>query len=437
MTKLKELERRLRDEPDNLGLRVVVAGALHEAGRRDEAIELYRSVAIAYREQGRPQQAITVCRSILEIAPNDAACGELLAALLASPPFEPPPEPRRSPPPAAYRPSPPRIPLPPEPHHRAEPERRSSGRVTPLPEPLPYHVADPTMSSQPRLQRSDLPPSLQEELASYPEIAGIANAARQISASLLAASRREDEDDAADDAAGELDTTKFPRGHLDDLDLFLQPPPLEPPPLEPVEPIESIESIEPGDHALRELDAEDDPTLPPRSSDADDALLDERSDERTEPREQPRLRPPSIAPPTQATGPLASAFFAPVPPHNRSAVLQRFRRRMAASGMTVIRGGETGHGLVLVVRGRLALQVERADGSIIVVGSIAPGEYIGEASLLARAPASVHVVAATESELLVLAAPDFYEVTGAFPALWSALEAIAERRAREHAHLLG
>jgi hypothetical protein len=425
MTKLRELERRLRDEPDNLGLRVVVAGALHEAGRRDEAIELYRSVAIAYREQGRPQQAITVCRSILEIAPNDAACGELLAALLASQPSELPPEPRRSPPPFAYRPSPPRIPLPPEPHHRAEPERRSSGRVTPLPEPLPYHVADPTMSSQPRLQRADLPPSLQEELASYPEIAGIANAARQISASLLAANRRDDEDD----AAGELDTTKFPRGHLDDLDLFLQPPPLEPPPLEPVEP---------GDQALRELDADDDPTLPPRSSGADEPVLDERSDERTEPREQPtRLRPPSIASPTPATGPLASAFFAPVPPHNRSAVLQRFRRRMAASGMTVIRGGETGHGLVLVVRGRLELQAERTDGSSIVVGSIAPGEYIGEASLLARAPASVHVVAATESELLVLAAPDFYEVTGAFPALWSALEMSAERRAREHAHLLG
>src|SRR5215208_4544435 len=107
MTKLKELERRLRDEPENLGLRVVVAGALHEAGRQDEAIELYRSVAIAYRDQGRPQQAITVCRSILELAPDDAPCRELLAVLLASQPWPEVPEPRHSPPPAAYRPSPP------------------------------------------------------------------------------------------------------------------------------------------------------------------------------------------------------------------------------------------------------------------------------------------------------------------------------------------
>ncbi|HEX8113402.1 MAG TPA: tetratricopeptide repeat protein, partial [Kofleriaceae bacterium] len=84
MTKLKELEQRLRSEPDNLGLRVAVAGALHEAGRRADAVELYRSVAVAYRDQGRPQQAITVCRSILELAPEDAPCQELLAALLAN-----------------------------------------------------------------------------------------------------------------------------------------------------------------------------------------------------------------------------------------------------------------------------------------------------------------------------------------------------------------
>src|SRR5258705_2548050 len=99
MTKLKELERRLRDEPDNLGLRVSVAGALHEAGRRDDAVELYRSVAIAYRDQGRPQQAITVCRSILELAPDDASCHALLATLLANQPA-----PRGSPPPAPLAP---------------------------------------------------------------------------------------------------------------------------------------------------------------------------------------------------------------------------------------------------------------------------------------------------------------------------------------------
>lgn len=79
--KLKDLEKRLKNEPNNLGLRVQVAGLMREAGRSLEAVELYRSVALAYRDQGRTQQAIAVCRSILEIAPEDAACQGLLSML--------------------------------------------------------------------------------------------------------------------------------------------------------------------------------------------------------------------------------------------------------------------------------------------------------------------------------------------------------------------
>ncbi len=66
--KLRELEKRLEKEPGNLGLRVTAAGLMHEAGRTVEAVELYRSVALAYRDAGRKQQAIAVCRSILELA---------------------------------------------------------------------------------------------------------------------------------------------------------------------------------------------------------------------------------------------------------------------------------------------------------------------------------------------------------------------------------
>jgi hypothetical protein len=44
---LQELERRLRADPENLYLRVTVAAALREAGRSADAVELYRSAAIA------------------------------------------------------------------------------------------------------------------------------------------------------------------------------------------------------------------------------------------------------------------------------------------------------------------------------------------------------------------------------------------------------
>jgi CRP-like cAMP-binding protein len=415
MTKLKELEKRLKDEPENLGLRVLVAGALHEAGRRDDSIELYRSVAEAYRDQGRVQQAITVCRSVLAIAPGDPGSQQLLDALVASRPGRPT---------QLTEPPPDRLPPPPRPGSSSgapeliegdEPGSRAPLDVTPLPAPLPYHVADPTQSI-PVVPPSEAMLSLQEELARYPQIVGIANAARQISASLIASQ--------AGDADGEADgdrepqTRRMPRLTTDDL--------------------HDHEPLRPGADGDSD-DSDDETTLVPvielpeiPELVSDDATVMPIEDELTEPREMPlRTRPPSIAPPTAATGPLTGAFFVPVPPRHRAAVLQRFRRRMAAHGTTVIQRGETGHGLVVVVHGLLELHAARPDGAPIVLGAIAAGEYVGEASLLARAPAATDVVAAVDSELLVLGEADFHDVVGSYPALRTELRQIAERRLRE------
>jgi len=137
--KLKELEKRLEKEPDNLGLRIRCAGLMREAGRSVEAVELYRSVALAYRDQGRAQQAIAVCRSILEVAPEDSACQGLLGSLQTLPGAGGATLSRPSIPPS--RPSiPPSRPIPPP----TEPNRRSSLDETPLPRPIPHHVMDPT-----------------------------------------------------------------------------------------------------------------------------------------------------------------------------------------------------------------------------------------------------------------------------------------------------
>ncbi len=203
MSNLKELEKRLRDEPDNLGLRVMVAGALHEAGRRDDAIELYRSVALVYRDQGRTQQAITVCRRILELAPDDVSCRELIDILVASQRamLEAPPGTRQTPP---SRPSPSRISWPPfswpgseaDDGEGDEPAPRPSSDATPLPPAVPYHVAEPTSIGT--LPRSALPPSLREELESYPQIAEVADVARQISEALIATSPADEEVDEGD-----------------------------------------------------------------------------------------------------------------------------------------------------------------------------------------------------------------------------------------------
>ena len=135
---LKELEKRLQKEPGNLGLKVTVAGLLHEAGRTVEAVELYRSVALAYRDAGRKAQATAVCKSILQLAPEDEQCRLLLASLTALPPPEAP-QVREA---VKLAPRPPVVPAAAPP--AAEPKRRSSMDETPLPKPVPHHVHDPT-----------------------------------------------------------------------------------------------------------------------------------------------------------------------------------------------------------------------------------------------------------------------------------------------------
>jgi len=188
---------------------------LHEAGRLDDAIELYRSVALVYREQGRTQQAITVCRSILELAPDDVPCRELIDILVASQSaaLEAPP----------IRPSPSRLPWPrssrtgseadEEAHAEGDgPASRPSSDATPLPPAVPYHVADPT--SLWTLPRAALPPSLQEEFDRFPQIAGIADAAREISEALIAASPDDveaDSEDEDEDVLFDLETRRIPR----------------------------------------------------------------------------------------------------------------------------------------------------------------------------------------------------------------------------------
>jgi CRP-like cAMP-binding protein len=300
-----------------------------------------------------------------------------------------------------------------------------------LPAPLPYHVAYPT-GSMPVVALAELPPGLHGELARFPEIAGIADAARQISASLI--SRQAP--DVEDDVSGELETRRLPRITPDDLVKISGLPPLVKTDRIVVPRIPDLpELAEPPDvHDLPEP-SDDEPTLlPPIDTLLDADVVD---DETTRPRELPlRARPPSIAPPTTATGPLSGAFFVLVPPRNRASVLQRFRRRLAAAGTIVIEHGEIGHGLVIVVRGLLEIQARRSDGAVVVVGAIVPGDYVGEVSLLTRSPAPAGVVAAIDSEIMVLAESDFYEVTGAFPALWIELKGVAERRTREHAQRL-
>jgi hypothetical protein len=254
IVKLKELEKRLKQEPNNLGLRVQVAGMLREVGRSVEAVELYRSVAFAYRDQGRTQQAIAVCRSILEIAPEDAGCQGLLSQLqnrssATLPPVAPaqpvvphaPAAPSRMPTqpanviepahevaernqhPRVITTAPISIPSMPsiQTHPPAEPERRSSMDETPLPRPMPYHESDrtsqPSKISARDIEARSTPHLKKHGIEERPtQTTGLAQAARHISG-LFSTGSSPGIPNREMDLSAELDTRQRPRVAVEEL----------------------------------------------------------------------------------------------------------------------------------------------------------------------------------------------------------------------------
>ena len=148
---LKDLEKRLEKEPDNLPLRVTVAGMMSDAGRKADAVEHYRRVALAYRAQGRAQQALAVARSILELAPNDGAIRALVAELTEVKT----PAPTPTPPPAAAAP---------RPKSAAEPTKTG---VRPEPRPASaMPIAEPPPSSAGSQRRR----SLEDDIETQPSV---------------------------------------------------------------------------------------------------------------------------------------------------------------------------------------------------------------------------------------------------------------------------
>lgn len=78
---VKTLRKQLRSDPDNAVLRLKLAAALCDDGEGEAALALYRSVALAYRTEGRLAQAVAVLEAASAMFPTDPGIAELCAQL--------------------------------------------------------------------------------------------------------------------------------------------------------------------------------------------------------------------------------------------------------------------------------------------------------------------------------------------------------------------
>ena len=108
-----------------------------------------------------------------------------------------------------------------------------------------------------------------------------------------------------------------------------------------------------------------------------------------------------------------------------------FTSEQVPAGRTVIVEGDPADRFYIVVRGRLVVTVEGADGVERTVAVLQDGDYFGEIALLQRVPRIASVRAELPSLLLSLAHEHFRELVDRAPGLRRALEDVAAARLAE------
>lgn len=104
------------------------------------------------------------------------------------------------------------------------------------------------------------------------------------------------------------------------------------------------------------------------------------------------------------------------------------RLKLINGGDFVMRQGELGEAMFIVVRGRLCYEMKDALGHCKVWGDLSEGAVVGEMALISGYPRSADVFALRDSLLLELSRSDFMALGGHWPELVNALTAFVTRR---------
>jgi CRP-like cAMP-binding protein len=113
-----------------------------------------------------------------------------------------------------------------------------------------------------------------------------------------------------------------------------------------------------------------------------------------------------------------------------SQVARLAERQQFAPGQLIVKQGDTGLGLYVIVSGRVDVQQERAGAEPIVLNQLGSGEFFGEMSLLDDYPRSASVIAREPTECLTLSKWHFLAELESHPEMALPLLPILSRRLR-------
>jgi CRP-like cAMP-binding protein len=132
-----------------------------------------------------------------------------------------------------------------------------------------------------------------------------------------------------------------------------------------------------------------------------------------------------------------SPLFRPFNHQQQLDLIRRFDGHEVAAGTVVIREGDAGQGLFVVLAGEVEVSKHQADGGELSLARLRAGDVFGEMSLLTNQPTSATVTAARPSTILFLGREYFQRLVGALPQIREYFEDLAERRDTENRLTLG
>jgi CRP-like cAMP-binding protein len=124
-------------------------------------------------------------------------------------------------------------------------------------------------------------------------------------------------------------------------------------------------------------------------------------------------------------------LFANLSKHHLKGLARACTERTYNEGDVLVRQGNPGVGLFIIVSGTVKVQKTTEQGSIMEIATHGPGEVIGEMAVLDGAPRSADVVALQETKVLILASWDFKSFMNTHPEVALEILPVIVRRFRE------
>jgi CRP-like cAMP-binding protein len=132
-----------------------------------------------------------------------------------------------------------------------------------------------------------------------------------------------------------------------------------------------------------------------------------------------------------------SPLFKPFNHQQQLDLIRRFDGHEVGAGTVIIREGDAGQGLFVVLSGEVEVSKQQAGGGEMSLARLRAGDVFGEMSLLTNQPTSATVTAARPSTILFLARDYFQRLVDALPAIRKYFEELSQRRDIENRLALG